>query len=259
MPLVDAEVGVEVVGDRVPRDLPAHPRLQRSMSACGARETYTSVVSRAFRCARWRDLVGHERAAAAAALGPAGHAGLEEEAVDDQLTAPLEQVEQAHRAVRALEGVVLLHGHPRHPAALGGQRVAGAGQLLLLDQQLLAGGVPLLRRRRSAACSWRCFLLQVLVDDIEQAPPEGALAIHPVGGDARAPRARARADASGPRPRASRRRSPRAPSGAWRSRASTRRSRAVASPTVAGPAARRSTMPRRIGCDSALNGSFTMW
>src|SRR4051794_21362488 len=34
---------------------------------------------------------------------------------------------------------------------------------------------------------------------------------------------------------------------------------AVASPTLAGPAARRSTIPRRIGCESALNGSFTIW
>src|SRR4051794_747077 len=33
---------------------------------------------------------------------------------------------------------------------------------------------------------------------------------------------------------------------------------AVASPTVAGPAARRSTIPRRMGCESALNGSFTI-
>jgi hypothetical protein len=31
----------------------------------------------------------------------------------------------------------------------------------------------------------------------------------------------------------------------------------VASPTVAGPAARRSTIPRRIGWESALNGSLT--
>ena len=92
-----------------------------------------------------RDLVGHERAAVAAMLGPAGHAGLEEEAVDDQLTASLEQVEQARRAVRALKGVVLLHGHSRHPPALGGQRVAGAGQLLLLHQQFLARGLPFLR------------------------------------------------------------------------------------------------------------------
>ena len=91
------------------------------------------------------DLVGDQRAAGAAALGPAVHAGLEEEAVDDQLAAAVEQVEQARRAVRALEAVVLLHRHPRHPPPLGGQRIAGAGQLLLLDQQLLAGGLPLLR------------------------------------------------------------------------------------------------------------------
>jgi hypothetical protein len=32
---------------------------------------------------------------------------------------------------------------------------------------------------------------------------------------------------------------------------------AVASPTVAGPAARRSTMPRRMGCERALKGSLT--
>ena len=54
-----------------------------------------------------RDLVGEEGAAAAASLGPAGHAGLEEEAVDDQLAAPREQVEQARRAVRALEAVAM--------------------------------------------------------------------------------------------------------------------------------------------------------
>ena len=119
---------------------------QRSMSACGrARDVGERGVARV-EVGEVGDLVGHERAAAAAALGPAGDAGLEEEAVDDQLAAPLEQVEQARRPVRSLEAVLLLHRHPRHPAAFGGERVAGAGQLLLLDQQLLAGGVPLLRR-----------------------------------------------------------------------------------------------------------------
>jgi hypothetical protein len=93
-----------------------------------------------------RDLVGQKRAAAAAVLGPAVHAGLVEEAIDDQLTAPREQVEQARRAVRTLEPVLLLDGHPRHPAALGGQRIARAGELLLLDQQLRTGRLPLLRR-----------------------------------------------------------------------------------------------------------------
>ena len=80
------------------------------------------------------------------ALGPAVDAGLEEGAVDDQLPAAGEQVDEAHRAVRPFEGVVALHLQPRHPAAPGGQRVAGAGQLLLLDQQLEARGLPLLRR-----------------------------------------------------------------------------------------------------------------
>ena len=90
------------------------------------------------------DLIGYERATEAAALGPTARAGLEEEAVDDQLTATLEQVEQARWSVRALEGVLLLHRHARHPAARGGQRVAGVGQLFLLEQQFLAGRLPLL-------------------------------------------------------------------------------------------------------------------
>ena len=91
-----------------------------------------------------RDLVGHHRAADAGVLGPAVHAGLEEGAVDDQLTAAVEQVEQARPAVGPVERVLLLHGQPRHPPTLGGQRVTGAGQLLLLHEQLLARGLPLL-------------------------------------------------------------------------------------------------------------------
>jgi hypothetical protein len=83
------------------------------------------------------DLVaGDQGAAAAASLRPACHPGLEEEAVDDQLPAALEEVEQARRAVRSFDAVVLLHGHARHPAPLGGQRIAGAHQRLLLHQQL---------------------------------------------------------------------------------------------------------------------------
>jgi len=41
------------------------------------------------------DLIGAERAAAAGVIRPAENAGLEECAVDDQLTPPVEQVEQA--------------------------------------------------------------------------------------------------------------------------------------------------------------------
>jgi hypothetical protein len=68
------------------------------------------------------DLVGKEGATAAAPVGPAGHPGLEEEAVHDQLTAALEQIEQRRRAVRSIEAVVLLHDHPRQAAARGGER-----------------------------------------------------------------------------------------------------------------------------------------
>ena len=54
MPLAHAEVGVEVVGERVPGDIPSpSAAFSRWMFACGARETNASVVSRAFRWARW--------------------------------------------------------------------------------------------------------------------------------------------------------------------------------------------------------------
>ncbi len=88
------------------------------------------------------DLVGSQRAAPAGMVGPAEHARLEEGAVDDQLTAAVEQVEQAGLAVRPLEHIVLLHGHPRHAPALGGQRVACACVFLLLHEHPLARRLP---------------------------------------------------------------------------------------------------------------------
>src|SRR5229473_386849 len=93
-----------------------------------------------------RDLIGAQGAAAAGVLGPAEHSGFEEGAIDDQLTAALEQIEQAYLALGSVELVLLLHRHPRHPSTLGGQRVTGAGQGLLLHEQLLALRLPLLRR-----------------------------------------------------------------------------------------------------------------
>src|SRR5882762_6355428 len=79
-------------------------------------------------------------------LRPAVHAGLEEGAVDDQLTAAVEQVEQARFALGPVEHICLFHGNPRHPPSLGGKRVTGAGEGLLLDEKLLARSLPLLRR-----------------------------------------------------------------------------------------------------------------
>ena len=88
-----------------------------SMSGCGARETSTREVSQVGEVA---DVVDEHGAAPAARLRPARDPGLEEEAVDDQLPTPVEQVEQAHPADRAFELVVLLDQDHRQPPALGG-------------------------------------------------------------------------------------------------------------------------------------------
>src|SRR5262245_65144589 len=79
-------------------------------------------------------------------FGPPVHPRFEERAVDDQLTAALEKVEQTRPAPGSIELVGLLHGHPRHPPTLGGKRVTGVGQGFLLHEELLARGLPLLRR-----------------------------------------------------------------------------------------------------------------
>jgi hypothetical protein len=79
-------------------------------------------------------------------VGPAEHSRLEEGAIDDQLPAALEQVEQANLALGALEFVRLLDGHPRHPPAFGGQRITLASQGFLLHEELLSRGLPLLPR-----------------------------------------------------------------------------------------------------------------
>ena len=80
------------------------------------------------------DLVGHHGAADAGVLGPAGHSGLEERAVDDQLAASVEEVDQARLALRPIELVLVFHGQPRHPPTLCREPVAGAGQCLFLDE-----------------------------------------------------------------------------------------------------------------------------
>src|SRR5215510_9692477 len=93
-----------------------------------------------------RDLIGAQGAAAARMLGPAEHPRLEESAIDDQLPAAFEQVEQANTTLGPIELVLLLHGHPRHPPPLGGERITGASQGLLLHQELLTRSLPLPRR-----------------------------------------------------------------------------------------------------------------
>ena len=84
-------------------------------------------------------------------LGPAFHAGLEKGAINDELTAAVEQVKQGRLAVGAVELVLLLHRQPRHPSTLGRQRVAGARQLFLFHEKLLSRSLPFLRRHHFPA------------------------------------------------------------------------------------------------------------
>ena len=146
VPFIHAEVGVEAVGDGVPGNFPAHPRLQaRDVGLRRTRGIHEGRVARV-QVGEVGDLVGPQGTANAGMLRPAVHAGLEEGAVDDQLAAALEQVEQARFALGPVEHICLFHGDPRHPPSLGGQRVTGAGQGLFLDEKLLARSLPLLRR-----------------------------------------------------------------------------------------------------------------
>src|SRR5215467_5627315 len=93
-----------------------------------------------------RNLICTQGAAAAGVIGPAEYSGLEEGAIDDQLPAALEQVEQANSPLRPVELVLLLNQHPRHPPPLRGQRISGAGESLLFQEEFLPCSVPLLRR-----------------------------------------------------------------------------------------------------------------
>src|ERR1700683_1776226 len=108
------------------------------------------------------NLISAQGATTAGVLGPAEHPGFKERTIDHQLTATLEQIEQAHLALGSVEMVRLLHGQPRHPPALGGQRVAGARHGLLLHEKLLARSVPLLLRH-NRGCFHREMRLPVLL------------------------------------------------------------------------------------------------
>src|SRR5437879_7399571 len=100
----------------------------RSMPFCDAREANASGIANV-QMGDVCDLVGHHGAANTGMLGPTFHAGFEERAVEDQLTAALEQVEQAHLALGSVELVILLHGQPAHPTTHGVQLVPAPGRL----------------------------------------------------------------------------------------------------------------------------------
>jgi hypothetical protein len=109
VPFVYVEVGVELVADGVPGHLPAHPRLHpcdvRLRRARG--EDERGVAGAQMR--KVADVVGDHGAADARAVGPTGHARFEEGAVDDQLTAAVEQVDQPRPTFWSVELIALFH------------------------------------------------------------------------------------------------------------------------------------------------------
>src|SRR4051812_31193934 len=77
VPLADAEIGIEIIGDGDPRHPPAHARLQpddvRLRRARGEDESGVAGIE----MRNMGDLVGHHGAAATGLIRPAEHAGLE--------------------------------------------------------------------------------------------------------------------------------------------------------------------------------------
>src|SRR5206468_2262975 len=67
----------------------------------------------------------------------------EHEVIEEQLPAPLEQVEQRGLAARPVEDVVLVDPDPRQPTTLGGERVSCPGGFLFLGKERLPRCLPL--------------------------------------------------------------------------------------------------------------------
>lgn len=98
-----------------------------------------------------RDAVGGGGAAGAGGVaGPLVSVGVEivgpHEVMYHQLRSAFEQVEQADLSLRAFERVWLVHPDHGQSPAVGVHPVPRPGELLLLHQQLLASGEPLLAR-----------------------------------------------------------------------------------------------------------------
>jgi hypothetical protein len=69
----------------------------------------------------------------------------EHEVVEEQLSAPLEQLRQRGLAGRTVEDVVLVDADHRQPSALGRERVPRPGGVLFLGKELLIRCLPLRR------------------------------------------------------------------------------------------------------------------
>ena len=95
-PLVDPEVGREALAaDRVPGHVrPTHALGVAAEVGLRRRRCHREGDVARMQEAELRDAVGNGRAANAAGVGPAGDALVEEEPVEDQLAAPVEQLGQ---------------------------------------------------------------------------------------------------------------------------------------------------------------------
>ncbi len=101
----------------------------------------------------------------------------EHEVIEEQLPAPLEQVEQPSLAVRPVEDVVLLDLEPRQPAALGGERVSCPGDFLFLGKERLTGCLPL----RRGDDRWKVHRLLSIIRILVVSPRPALWAARPFG------------------------------------------------------------------------------
>ncbi len=132
-PLVDPEVSREALAaDRVPGHVgPTHALGVAAQVRLRGRRCHREGDVASMQEAELGDAVGEGRAADA----PGVVTLLEEEPVQDQLTAPVEQFGKRQGPVRTLERIVLLHPHHRHALPCGGELVhRGGGALLALEQ-----------------------------------------------------------------------------------------------------------------------------
>src|SRR5438105_3175614 len=106
----------------------------------------------------WIVVVRDERARLAA-LVPFG---VKHEVVSDQLTSAIEESSQRFLAVRTVEHVLLFNLFPRQLAAPLTQLVSQSRELLLFEQQILAGGQPFLFRDNVVNRHFGTFLCKSL-------------------------------------------------------------------------------------------------
>ncbi len=142
-PLCDPEVLGNVVMRGEPGEVPTHPRLESlDVRLWRGRDQHQRCIA-GVQVREVGEAVDEHGASATSTLGEIGNSWLEEKTIDDELSAAIEEIEQADLAVRSLELVRLVDPHHRQPAALGGKLGADAGRLLCPAEEIVAGSLPL--------------------------------------------------------------------------------------------------------------------